>query len=30
MTNANLILRETRPGWDGTGDEATKFDEVAA
>lgn len=26
----NMFTRETRVGWDSTGDEATKFDEVAA
>lgn len=27
---ADVFTRETRPGWDGFGNEATKFDEVAA
>jgi N6-adenosine-specific RNA methylase IME4 len=30
MRRADLFSRETRPGFDGWGNEATKFDEVAA
>jgi N6-adenosine-specific RNA methylase IME4 len=30
LRRADLFSRETRPGFDGWGNEATKFDEVAA
>jgi N6-adenosine-specific RNA methylase IME4 len=29
LDRCSLFSRETRPGWDGWGNEATKFDEAA-